>query len=63
MNATVIADVHLGDIQNGRSTAAGQMQAGVNAHLRLSPPATATGQPLTIHVSLTTGHVVVDRVS
>jgi hypothetical protein len=63
LNATVIADVHLGDIQNGRSTAAGQVQAGVNAHVRLSPPATATGQPLTIHISLTAGHVVVDRIS
>jgi phage shock protein PspC (stress-responsive transcriptional regulator) len=61
MNATVIADVHLGDIRNGQSTTAGQFQAGVNAHLQLNPPATATGQPLTIHVSLSTGHVQVDR--
>jgi phage shock protein PspC (stress-responsive transcriptional regulator) len=63
LNATVIADVHLGDIQNGQSRAAGQLQAGVNAHLRLGPPATATGQPLTIHVSLTAGHVAVERVN
>jgi phage shock protein PspC (stress-responsive transcriptional regulator) len=62
LNATVIADVHMGDIQNGRSTAAGQFQAGLNVHLQLDPPATATGQPLTVHVSLTTGHVQVDRV-
>ena len=63
LNATVIADVHIGDIQNGQSTAAGQFQAGVNVHLQLDPPATATGQPVTIHVSLTTGHVQVDRAS
>jgi len=63
MNATVIADVHMGDIQNGQSTAAGQFQAGVNVHLQLNPPATATGQPVTIHVSLSTGHVEVVRVS
>jgi hypothetical protein len=62
LNATVIADVHMGDIQNGRSTAAGQFQAGLNVHLQLNPPATATGQPLTVHVSLTAGHVQVDRV-
>jgi phage shock protein PspC (stress-responsive transcriptional regulator) len=61
INATVIADVHLGDIRNGQSTTAGQFQAGVNAHLQLNPPAAATGQPLTIHVSLSTGHVQVDR--
>jgi hypothetical protein len=62
LNATVIADVHMGDIQNGRSTAAGQFQAGLNVHLQLDPPATATGEPLTVHVSLTAGHVQVDRV-
>ena len=63
LNATVIADVHMGDIQDGQSTAAGKYQAGVNVHLQLDPPATATGQPVTIHVSLTTGHVEVDRTS
>jgi len=63
LNATVLADVHMGDIQNERSTAAGQFQAGVNVHLQLNPPATATGQPITIHVRLSTGHVQVDRVS
>lgn len=62
LNATVLADVHMGDIQNERSTAAGQFQAGVNVHLQLNPPATATGQPITIHVRLSTGHVQVDRV-
>lgn len=62
LNATVIADVHMGDIRNGQSTAAGQFQAGLNVHLQLNPPATATGQPLTVHVSLSTGHVQVDRV-
>ena len=27
----------------------------MNVHLQLNPPTTATGQPITIHVSLTTG--------
>jgi phage shock protein PspC (stress-responsive transcriptional regulator) len=62
LNATVIADVHMGDIRNGQSTAAGQFQAGLNVHLQLNPPAAATGEPLTVHVSLTAGHVQVDRV-
>jgi phage shock protein PspC (stress-responsive transcriptional regulator) len=62
LNATITADVHLGDIQDGRSNAAGQHQAGVNVHLQLNPASTATGQPLTIHVSLTDGHIQVDRV-
>lgn len=61
LNATVIADVHFGDIQNGDSFAVGQHQSGMNVHLRFEPPATATGQPITIHVSLTDGHVEVDR--
>ncbi|HTZ43894.1 MAG TPA: PspC domain-containing protein [Jatrophihabitans sp.] len=62
LNATVIADVHLGDIAQGTSRSAGQYQAGGNVHLQLDPPAGATGQPLTVHVSLTAGHVEVDRV-
>ena len=43
MNATVIADVHFGDIQNGRSNAAGDYQGGMNVRLQLNPPAGATG--------------------
>ncbi|HEX2902164.1 MAG TPA: PspC domain-containing protein [Jatrophihabitans sp.] len=61
LNATVVADVHFGDIRNGDSQAVGQYQGGMNVHLQLDPPATATGQPITIHVKLTDGHVQVDR--
>jgi len=62
LNATVISDVHFGDIADGTSRAVGQYQAGGNVHLQLDPPAGASGQPVTIHVSLTAGHVEVDRV-
>ncbi|MDQ2838666.1 MAG: PspC domain-containing protein [Actinomycetota bacterium] len=63
MNATVISDVHSGDIRNGSSQQTGQHVSGLNVHLELPAPAGATGQLLTIQVSLTIGHVQVDRVS
>jgi len=62
LNATVISDVHFGDIADGTSRAVGQYQAGGNVHLQLDPLPGASGQPVTIHVSLTAGHVEVDRV-
>lgn len=66
LNATVIADVHLGDIQNGTSSSIGNYVSGANVHLELPPgsagSAAATGQPITIYVDLTAGHVQVDRV-
>jgi phage shock protein PspC (stress-responsive transcriptional regulator) len=61
LNATVIADVHLGDIQNGNSRQAGQYASGLNVHLELAPPTGVTGQALTIRVHLTDGHVQIDR--
>jgi len=61
LNVTVIADVHFGDIQDGQSKAIGQYQSGMNVHLELDPPTAASGEPITVHVSLTNGHVEVDR--
>lgn len=69
LNATVIADVHLGDIQNGTSSSIGNYVSGANVHLELpsgsagTAGAAATGQTITIYVDLTAGHVQVDRVS
>ncbi len=62
LNATVITDVHLGDIRNGTSEQTGQHESGLNVHSELAPPAGNTGAPLTIRVHLTDGHVQVDRV-
>lgn len=62
LNATVISDVHLGDVQDGTSHGAGSYVGGQNVHLQLSPAAGARGEPLTIRVHLTLGHVQVDRV-
>jgi phage shock protein PspC (stress-responsive transcriptional regulator) len=61
LNATVIADVHLGDIVNGRDYDTGQHVNGMNVHLELRPPAGVTGQPITIYVDLEAGHVQVER--
>lgn len=63
VNATVISDVHLGDIRNGSSPQTGQHVSGLNVHQEFAAPAGATGQPLTIIVHLTVGHVQVDRIS
>ncbi len=63
VNATVISDVHMGDIQNGSSSQTGQHVSGVNVHQECSAPAGATGAPLTIIVRLSVGHVQVDRIS
>lgn len=74
LNATVIADVHLGDIQNGTSNAIGNYVSGANVHLELPPGSTSTagtagtagaagtGQAIAIYVDLTAGHVQVDRI-
>ncbi|MGI8666672.1 MAG: PspC domain-containing protein [Jatrophihabitans sp.] len=62
LNATVISDVHTGDIQSGQSQQTGQHVSGLNVHLELAAPAGVSGQPLTIYVNLTIGHVQVDRV-
>jgi hypothetical protein len=61
LNATVIADVHLGEIGNGRDYDTGQRVDGMNVHSELRPPAGATGQPITIYVDLEAGHVLVER--
>ena len=63
LNATVISNIHMGDVQNGTSRQTGQYVSGLNVHLELGPPAGTTGQPLTIYVNLTAGHVQVDRAS
>jgi phage shock protein PspC (stress-responsive transcriptional regulator) len=62
VNATVISDVHMGDIQNGSSSQTGQHVSGLNVHQEFAAPSGATGSPLTIIVHLTVGHVQVDRV-
>jgi phage shock protein PspC (stress-responsive transcriptional regulator) len=61
LNATVISDVHMGQISNGRNPGTGQEVDGVNVHLEAGPPAGVTGQPITIYVTLSAGHVLVDR--
>jgi phage shock protein PspC (stress-responsive transcriptional regulator) len=61
LNATVVADVHLGAIDNGRDFGTGQQVSGMNVHSELRPPAGTTGQPLTIYVKLSAGHVLVER--
>jgi phage shock protein PspC (stress-responsive transcriptional regulator) len=62
LNATVIADVHLGDIRNGTSQLTGQRESGLNVHSELAPPTGSSGALLTIRVHLTDGHVQVDPV-
>jgi phage shock protein PspC (stress-responsive transcriptional regulator) len=62
LNATVVADVHTGDIQVGSSRDTGKYVGGWNVHLEVPPTTATTGQPLTIHVDLTVGHVQIDRV-
>jgi hypothetical protein len=61
LNATVIADVHLGEISNGRDYDTGQHVGGMNVHSELRPPAGVSGQPVTIYVRLSAGHVQVER--
>jgi phage shock protein PspC (stress-responsive transcriptional regulator) len=63
MNATVISDVHLGDVRLGMSHEAGQYASGANVHLEISPQIAAVGPPMTIHVELTLGHIQIDRIS
>jgi phage shock protein PspC (stress-responsive transcriptional regulator) len=63
LNATVISDVHLGDVQNGDSHETGQYVSGLNVHLEMPPPAGSTGEPVMIFVTLTVGHVQVDQVA
>jgi phage shock protein PspC (stress-responsive transcriptional regulator) len=62
LNATVVADVHTGDIQVGSSRDTGKYVGGWNVHLEVPPVTATTGKPLTIHVDLTVGHVQIDRV-
>ena len=61
MNATVIADVHLGEISNGRDEDNGRHVNGMNVHYEIRPPAGVSGQPITIYVRLSAGHVLVER--
>jgi len=61
LNATVIADVHLGAISNGRDYSTGQQVDGMNVRSELRPPAGVTGPPITIYVELEAGHVLVER--
>ncbi|MEO7261801.1 MAG: PspC domain-containing protein [Jatrophihabitantaceae bacterium] len=61
LNATVIADVHLGEITNGSDYDTGEHVNGMNIHSELAPPAGVTGQPITIYVDLEAGHVQVER--
>jgi hypothetical protein len=62
LNATVIGDVHVGDVQVGSSQDTGKYVGGWNVHLEVPPAAGAVGSPITIHVKLTVGHVQIDRV-
>ncbi|MBV9822000.1 MAG: hypothetical protein JO144_07105, partial [Actinobacteria bacterium] len=61
LNATVVADVHLGAIDDGRDFGTGQQVSGMNVHNEFRPPAGTSGQPLTIYVKLSAGHVQVER--
>jgi len=66
LNATIVSDVHIGDIQVGRSHDGDKFSGGWNVHLETPPgtdgnPATTfTGAPITVHVRLATGHVQID---
>jgi len=61
LNATVIADIHLGEISNGRDYDTGQHVNGMNVNLEMRPPAGVQGQPITIYVRLSAGHIQVER--
>ena len=61
LNVTVISDVHMGAVSNGRDYRAGQQVDGVNVHSELRPPAGVTGEPITVYVDLEAGHVQVER--
>jgi phage shock protein PspC (stress-responsive transcriptional regulator) len=61
LNATVIADVHLGQITDGRTNDTGRHVEGMNVHSELRPPAGVSGQPITIYVKVAAGHVQVER--
>jgi phage shock protein PspC (stress-responsive transcriptional regulator) len=61
LNATVIADVHLGQISDGSGFDSGESVDGANVHAELAPPAGVTGPPITVYVDLEAGHVQVDR--
>jgi phage shock protein PspC (stress-responsive transcriptional regulator) len=61
LNATVIADVHLGEIRHGSGLNTGEHVDGVNIHSEFGPPAGATGPPITIYVDLEAGQVQVER--
>ena len=61
LNATVIADVHLGEITDGSDYDTAEHLDGMDVHQELTPPAGVTGQPITIYVDLEAGHVQVER--
>ena len=61
LNATVIADVHLGAVTNGRDYRSRREVNGMNVHSELRPPAGVTGAPITVYVELEAGHVQVER--
>jgi phage shock protein PspC (stress-responsive transcriptional regulator) len=61
LNATVISDVHMGQIDDGHDPDTGQHIGGVNVRMEVGPPAQPTGQPITIYVTLSAGHVQVER--
>lgn len=61
LNATVIADVHLGEITNGSDYDTAQRMSGIDVHQELTPPAGVSGQQITIYVDLEAGHVQVER--
>lgn len=61
LNATVIADVHLGEITNGSDYDTAERVDGMNVHQEFAPPAGATGEPITVYVELEAGHVQVER--
>lgn len=61
LNATVVADVHLGEISEGSGFGPGESVDGMNVHAEFAPPAGATGPPITVYVDLEAGHVQVDR--
>ncbi len=60
LNATVISDVHLGQISDG-SFGADRRVDGMNVRSVLAPPAGAAGPPITIHVTVEAGQILVQR--
>jgi phage shock protein PspC (stress-responsive transcriptional regulator) len=63
LNLTVLANIHFGqlDVDGDRKDDEGNGHGGVGISRTVSPPAGATGSPITINVHLADGNVTVDH--